>query len=65
MFDYKIEKNQFHNSTNLSIIQNLHVHKIFQIIVIDQRKRYSKICIHKTSNKIDEIQKYLYILERS
>ena len=36
MFDYEIKRNYFYNSFNLTIAQNLHVYKVFQMIVIDQ-----------------------------
>ena len=36
MFDYEMKRDYFHNLFDLTIAQNLHVYKFFQIIVIDQ-----------------------------
>ena len=43
MFNYEIKRDYFHCSSNQTIVQNLHVHKFFQIIVINQDFNKMKI----------------------
>ena len=43
MFNYEIKRDYFYNIFNLTIIQNLHVYKFFQIVMIDQNFNRMKI----------------------
>ena len=43
MFNYEIKRDYFYNSFDLTIVQNLHVYKFLQIIVIDQNFNKIKI----------------------